>query len=101
MFVPFLKQTTERQKPKDQDIYQFLGNVPVTEITGVYKRPDIIYGEKRTAKLVTKDLLGSARGRFTKTKKITLTTKPQPFFTESKKQQKKRERQLRTGTWII
>ena len=82
---PFIKTRKEKRIEEDEKgRYNFLGNVPTTELEGVFKRPDILYGQKRTAKLVWKDIIGSSKGKFVKTRKSTIGSKPTYFFTEKK-----------------
>lgn len=77
-------------KEKDKPRADFLGNTRVSEIMGVFKRPDILYGRKKTSKLVSVDVLGSSRGKFTKTKKSPLGSKATYFFSEKPKKGKKK-----------
>ena len=89
--VPFWK--TRMYKPfkeKDKPRADFLGNVPTTEIGGVFgKRRDIIYGRKKTEKLVAVDVLESSKGRFTKTRKSSIGKKATYFFTAKPNKGKK------------
>lgn len=86
---PFIKSKTDKQKPSPigQKV-DFIGNVPVSEIAGVYgKRADILYG-KKTAKLAAFDVRKSARGTFTKPRKQKILSAPKQFFTPTKKQKR-------------
>lgn len=87
---PFLKNIDEsRKKEKRKGLAEFIGNVPVSEITGVYKRPEILYGEKRASRLAGIDIRGSGKGVFSKGKRATLGAQVQKnVFTPSKKQSK-------------
>src|SRR5574338_420636 len=77
------KPKPTKGKPK----YNFLGNVPVSELTGTYKREDIIYGKKRINKLVRADIQKSKRGNFlSRSKGISLASKREThLFTKNPK----------------
>lgn len=74
------------RKPK----YNFLGNAPVSEISGLYgKRADILYGQKRTAKLVRIDITKSKKGNFVSLQgRRGLAHTPKPYFTKAKSKRK-------------
>lgn len=82
---------SSRPKPKKgKPKYNFLGNAPVSEISGLYgKRADILYGQKRTAKLVRIDIQKSKRGNFVSLQgRRGLAHTPKPYFTKAKSKRK-------------
>lgn len=102
----FFPSTKDATKKRQDEIFgkkvDFLGNVPVTEISGVFKRPDIIYGGARTAKLVGVDIRKSGKGRFSKDRgSAPLGAKPVQFFTRSDKDEKKALKKLGSGKTLL
>lgn len=91
LFIPFLKQKTDKEKPgKIGEKADFIGNVPVSEIAGVFgKRSDIIYGRIRTAKLADIDVKKSSRGMFVSSRKRNLLSTPARMFTPTEKQSRR------------
>lgn len=64
--IPFLEEKKRYKKPKSRTAKQvnFLGNAPVSDVIGLTRRADITYGNKITAKLVSKDIRKYSHGKF-------------------------------------
>src|SRR3972149_10716561 len=55
-------RTKQKKEPKEsKSAFSWKGNVPEFQIEGVYKKYDIIYGEKRIAKLLKQEQFGKPK----------------------------------------
>ena len=63
LLIPTLKGKPERKKgpSEPKSAFSWKGNVPEFQIEGVYKKYDIIYGEKRIAKLLKEEQFGKPK----------------------------------------
>ena len=64
--IPFFVLPQPRKKEKKEptepkSAFSWKGNVPEFQIEGVYKKYDIIYGEKRIAKLLKEERFGKPK----------------------------------------
>jgi hypothetical protein len=63
LLLPTIKGKPERKKgpSEPKSAFSWKGNVPEFQIEGVYKKYDIIYGEKRIAKLLKEERFGKPK----------------------------------------
>src|SRR3990167_5340483 len=63
ILIPTIKGKPERRKgpSEPKSAFSWKGNVPEFQIEGVYKKYDIIYGEKRIAKLLKEERYGKPK----------------------------------------
>lgn len=91
---------TRKEKGRKKELggkTEFIGSTRVADVLGFRtKKTDITYGAKSPA-IALKDIRKSGKGTFTKSRKTRTLSKPQRFFTPTKKQEKKFLTQARSG----
>jgi len=61
--LPQLRKKQRKETKETKSAFDWKGNVPEFQIEGVYKKYDIIYGEKRIAKLLKEERFGKPKRR--------------------------------------
>lgn len=64
--LPDVRKKTRKEPSEPKSAFDWKGNVPEFKIEGVYKKYDIIYGEKRIAKTLREERYGKRKRRVKK-----------------------------------